>query len=741
MKQLIFAVAGIAATLFFSCTNFHFDKSYYYNTSPNSLDIMPESIIEIDGLPEDVDDSEIDWFSEGEWNDINYQFDGSKIKDWFFHVSFDDNTVPTYQFKEICSGHGAWTDGNTQKNEKTSKSPDKENTAQGYGITEMTVYRYDGKNPLVGANTSYNAAGGRMGRFHFYRIKGKSVVVALDQYLIAVDTYSKFVFAYGKITGTTTVAGKLVPINFEALDVHEAVAGETAGKKKPFYQYDPIGFVKGDGTVVLYKEYRDEMGNATTGQTKYFPRVHDASRAVAQYEDENSSGCSPYFSQGNSDASSSNAFIDAVARKTYRLRQKVDYSYKDKNENTVYVNGYGYVLYLWQFDSTGKKLTLNKIDTGNNKTTVTSETYTYDESKEDDRGVYKNDSATIDIRYDGAALYRNGEKVGEALYKDPGPDFLLRVRGATFTSLDNKVTYAFSDDGGKLNVGGIGKRYGTNCDGTYWYDASPRESIGTDIAASYSGGPADYTMMRLSNSDFIIASKLKVANYSDPAYRQIGDIAESDPTTKVFFTMVYGRTYQKRLKVNHPVAGEINGWIFREYQFSNGGKTLSVVETNGSDYQNKLTATEYTFDSIVNETEAKYKNMQTGTIHTFSVYDDSLSEDGVVCGEFGYADPGVHFLLRVAGWTFHVGDTKYVFSDDGITLDLTYKGLDKVVVKTIKNVTRTWNGNSSDTTETTYGGVLTRLIDDDSYIQTKMTAYGWGGSTWEYKAPRRVKSN
>ncbi|MBQ9238734.1 MAG: hypothetical protein IJ191_05395, partial [Treponema sp.] len=89
----------------------------------------------------------------------------------------------------------------------------------------------------------------------------------------------------------------------------------------------------------------------------------------------------------------------------------------------------------------------------------------------------------------------------------------------------------------------------------------------------------------------------------------------------------------------------------------------------------------------------------------------------------------------------HDGDTTYEFSTDGMTLDLTYRGLTYGVIRTVKNVQRRWTGSATDTTQTTYDGVWTRLTNDDRYIQTMMTAYGWGGATWEYQAPRTKNNN
>ena len=111
-----------------------------------------------------------------------------------------------------------------------------------------------------------------------------------------------------------------------------------------------------------------------------------------------------------------------------------------------------------------------------------------------------------------------------------------------------------------------------------------------------------------------------------------------------------------------------------------------------------------------------------------------------------------------------MGKTKYVFNQDGTELDLSYRGLQYVVVKAPVNIKRKWTGNLNDSTESSYGdwdeqsnsvgsGVPIRLQDrsgknegyadkaassgTNKYIRTKMTAYGWSGATWEYEAVRK----
>lgn len=732
MKKISMLMSVVLLVLGSSCMNImNSAQKRYYIQRAAQVDSNIESG-EIEDIPGEVapDDANSP-FKNGAWNKIDCQFDGNKFKDWFFLVSFDDNTVPTYQFKND-SGHGAWTDGNVEKNEKISNSPDGANKAQGYGITGMTVHRYDGKNPLRGAASSYNAPNGRMERFYFYRIKGTAVVVGLDQHLIAVDSFSKFVFAYGKITRTITKAGKPVPTAFESLDAHEAVAGETAGTKRPFYHYDPIGFVKENGEVVLYEEYRNEMANSVTGQTNYFPQVHSKTRDIAKYIDANSPGRSPYFSEESS--SSADAFAEHVARKTYKMRLATTYTYKNAGGEDVVATGNGFVLQTVQFDETGKKFTITKSDTETGTEALTSSLYTLSPAASSDstRARYRDDKNNeIVITYDSAAVYIVGagdslEKQGELAYKDHGPDFMLRVRGAIFVNGGSKFT--FSEDGGAVtteNMSGGAFRG----DGMYYFVREKDAATKTAALYEWTGGSVlgigsnPWYGLVLDDDDHIWrttgtwngSTPLWNGAYGSPVCeRQLGEI-EAAPNDIAFLEAVRGKTCSVRQKTTYVANGTEytgNGWTVERYQFSRDGKTITYVHFDNTDYvENKTTAT-YTFGSSSSNTQAVY--VHDGNAVQFRYDGSNLYKNEVKVGESNYTDPGPDFLLRVRGWTFEQGDTVYVFSADGYTLDMKWK---PVTIFDSGQGTYTWKKDGNNATEAKYGRYGVRLVDDDRTIK------------------------
>ncbi len=218
---------------------------------------------------------------DAEWNSINYVFDGNKFDNtWVLKTaSFDSDNIPTYGFSS-----GSWTLNNSDTCEYYYSVPNGTNTAQGYNISSMKTYQYKGKNPKYSYNNET-----RIERFRFYRMTGSAAsLMSLDQYLIAVDTYSKFVFAYAKVSSTKTI--NLIIIKIEYPTGYTAV--ESYGDYY-FYQYDPIGYVEDDGNVVLYQQYKDDMAAGNDGLT-YMPSIHEGYTEIAK-RNSNGEGRSPYY--------------------------------------------------------------------------------------------------------------------------------------------------------------------------------------------------------------------------------------------------------------------------------------------------------------------------------------------------------------------------------------------------------------------------------------------------------------
>ena len=210
----------------------------------------------------------------GGGTEANYAFPSDKFNDWKLIASFTADNVSQMKYE----GTTAWTeDGNWQKYNGVNSS------AKGYTISNMTYYRTVGKNPYnLYKNETYplyGADGNKTGqteslmkRFIFYRFTG-SVPVAggLNNPLVAVDTYSKLVFAYARPTGFT---GLGVPTGWTPIDRANDAKTDSTGRKYRFYEYDPAGYVTSDGQFHLTSEYEAALKGANyipeaTGKSPY----------------------------------------------------------------------------------------------------------------------------------------------------------------------------------------------------------------------------------------------------------------------------------------------------------------------------------------------------------------------------------------------------------------------------------------------------------------------------------------
>lgn len=172
---------------------------------------------------------------------------------------------------------------------------------KGFEIQNMKVYQYRGDNPLLTAEEE-----GKYYRsdiiknFRFYRFTGtvdpgvgETFIQNLDNFIIAVDTATDFVYAYADITATDRVVITDVPTAFAAVEKNT----EKNKDGTPFYRFDPIGYVNGDGTVILYEEYKTVIGKPAEegGGTSYFPSVGEGDTVATKSE--NGFGRSPYYTK------------------------------------------------------------------------------------------------------------------------------------------------------------------------------------------------------------------------------------------------------------------------------------------------------------------------------------------------------------------------------------------------------------------------------------------------------------
>ncbi len=207
-----------------------------------------------------------------------YTYNTSTYEDWKLVAKFSGANVPEMWY----SGDVSWIpSASGWENYAGANS-----SAGSNSITNMNYMRTDGFNPFYSPTGSYNQSKyyvyngdtitgeteNIMERFHFYRFTGKGGgVAALDNFLVAVDTYTKLVFSFAKPTKWGSLLGNAVPLAWGPVD---EVSTGPGGTKYKFYEYDPAGYVTADGKFVMTADYNKNLaaGNydpVYTGKSPY----------------------------------------------------------------------------------------------------------------------------------------------------------------------------------------------------------------------------------------------------------------------------------------------------------------------------------------------------------------------------------------------------------------------------------------------------------------------------------------
>lgn len=142
-------------------------------------------------------------------------------------------------------------------------------TANGYGVSSVEFRRAYGSHPFgFYKNSSFEVYGADgkptgeyeplMKRFVFFYFTGSSSGQSLKNALVAVDTYSKLVFQFAKPVDFKSILGFKIPTVWAPVDS----ASTWQGKHKPFYEYDPVGYVTQDGVFHMTERYKNNMRNA-----------------------------------------------------------------------------------------------------------------------------------------------------------------------------------------------------------------------------------------------------------------------------------------------------------------------------------------------------------------------------------------------------------------------------------------------------------------------------------------------
>ena len=295
-NTLLIILLLIFNLIFLNTCGSYFSPRYYYQQmgSTGGGDETEEPDIGGEGSLKPEEDP---FYNNGErpWNDPNYNgFTLDLDNEYVIAASFGLKNEPRYMLIK----DDTWKLKDSLKNEYYYNGTNTK--AAGFTVNKVKYYMYKNMNPTFSSSSAYNKSE-RLQRFWFYRFTG-SAGLETDNYLIAIDSYSKLVFAFAIPVKWKTIFGIPAPTEWGSVELGWEASADSANLNSQikfaveglnyFYEYDPVGIVKANGEIEIYQWCLDSIGN----NNRYAPRVDgsptDLTRKVADY---GFPGRSPYL--------------------------------------------------------------------------------------------------------------------------------------------------------------------------------------------------------------------------------------------------------------------------------------------------------------------------------------------------------------------------------------------------------------------------------------------------------------
>ena len=649
MKKINLTVfISIFVCLLFSCSHGFLKDPRLYNTKKktnNVIVVAPEPELQLTGGADPFDVGNV-WYNDPNEGFLHTDFETlSLVGTWF-----NDDNVPEYAMQK----EDVWVSKDTSKFEFIhAKAPD--TTGQGYGISNVHWYSYRGRNPLYAADGAYNTTlqltsnqNPKLSRFYFYRFTGDTLSPSLDNFLFAVDTYSKLMFAFAYPTKTENVFGNNVPKAWGPTD-----GSAFLGTNYQFYMYDPVGYVEkvdGQYNVVMYDWFKKNLAKGIYQPT--LGGLNDKSQGTALTEvaskEKGSAGAgtSP-FNNHTVDFFSQN--MEMLVGKTFQRREKVG-------------DEYGLVLYKYSIEKKGEnniviRRTAESWNGFETKTPLDPVEYTIGEGISATEGKLSLEADELKFSLTNVSktltIVDAKEKTEVAVsdFSDPTPSFRQRVKGATFQKGVTK--YEFLDDATHLKWTWDGGEE------MYTWNGSASDTEYT----TYGG-----YRIQLYNNDFVIkgatlanVGALSVMEYEAVRYAEKG---------KTFAETVHGKPFSYREKDN----ANRYDLSLMTLEFSADGKKATLYQ------EDWLSARKVVKEFDVNDNGAADTAIIDGKTAKLTATADNPQwtiEYNENIYTYGYDDPGPAFINRVKyDVTFVSEDQKtvYRFSNNGHRLHMTYAG-------------------------------------------------------------------
>ena len=261
-KIIAISISIGIAFLLFSCHPALGSAWYSRSAAPDEKpSIEDDGNEEIPQQPQDPDASYIE-VNPFEYFNENYVYPASKFDEWVLYMTAISKTnVASYQFEAVTP----WQDNGSGEHLYVGQNGKGSVIGEGqlnkawdlkYYMYKTRKGRWIGSNHFDPGNTTEEAT--KQKRFYFYRFTGTaSAGTNLDNSTFCVDTYSKFLFFYSEPAAISTLG---VPSGWQ--DYAAPSTGDHTQRAKKFYEYDPVGYVMEDGTVVIYNWFKAKiMGN------------------------------------------------------------------------------------------------------------------------------------------------------------------------------------------------------------------------------------------------------------------------------------------------------------------------------------------------------------------------------------------------------------------------------------------------------------------------------------------------
>ena len=698
MKKInVFILFGIFLCFIFSCSHGFLKDPRLYNAKTAekaAMSVAPEPSLELTGGVDTFDKTD-QWYNNRASNGDEDSVDKLDFPHTDFETMslvgtyFNNSNVPVYAMKH----ENVWVSKDAAKAEFVhAKAPDTE--GQGYGISNVHWYQYRGKNPVYAADGNYNKTleftekgNPKLCRFYFYRFTGKTLSPSLDNFLFAVDSYSKLMFAFAKPTDTKSVFGNNVPTAWGPTD-----SAPFIGQVYQFYMYDPVGYVekKGDGSynVVLYQWFSNNLAKGeyqpTLGGLNADSQGVPLNDVAKKQPDK--PGKSP-FNNHTADFFEENMKLLGKAGVPFFRRESTP------------SGGNGLVLYKYVISEDGKTIT-RTAESWNELSTTGLDTIEYTISKKEERdggsatkGIATFNGSTIDfeISDESRTIIFNNKEKASSNFLDPGPDFIERVKHDPAYKY-GEDSYTFSENGKVLTM-----------NGTKYYYCENRESDTDKSRAVYKKNDASFYGLELSGKDSTIEMTSWSGFYAIRWYT-LGWTAYLDEKPGTSFTdNLKGKTFTLR-ETDDEGAYTLN---LHTYKFQNNSGTFVTTDWH--------TGQETTKSITVSNGSSNETGTVDGQPATLSMPENgnwTLTINGKTYYR-NYKDPGPSFIYRVRnrwyqGQHLWYPEHNYVFSADGKTMYYIYDGTTEAY---------SWNGNPTDTERTNYSGWISNFLVEDNDSQ------------------------